>query len=188
MAEFQSFEAGTEVIGDVLMAFVAGFPQEAEALGRRILEKHGLSTHQSGRYYPLQSFLDAMKEISDSFSSQMLFRIGEQIALHAVLPPAIADLQMCLSSIDTAYHMNHRGGEIGTYDYQYLGKDPVSGLERARMVCRNPYPCAFDRGVIEGFVKRFKPAGSYDVVVRHDDSEACRQRAGESCTFIITWC
>jgi len=187
MAEFKSFESGTEVIGQVLEAFVAGFPKEAEALGLKILQKHGLSSPQSKQYYPLQNFLDAMKEISDSFTSQMLFRIGEKIALHAVLPPAIEDLQMCLSSVDTAYHMNHRGGEIGRYDYKYLGKDPTNGLDRARMVCHNPYPCAFDRGVIEGFVKRFRPAGAYDVVVRHDDSEPCRQHEGASCTYVITW-
>lgn len=185
MAEFKSFARGVEVQGEVVMAFLSGFPPEGKAAGVTILERHGLSNPVAGQYYPLQGFLDAMKEISDAFTAQMLFRIGEQIALHAALPPGIDDLQKCLALIDTAYHMNHRGGEIGRYEYHYLGGE--RGLQRASMVCRNPYPCGFDRGCIEGFARRFKPQGSYDVVVRHDDSQPCRRNGQDSCTYIISW-
>ena len=104
-----------------------------------------------------------MKEIQDKFSSELLFRIGEKIATNAILPPGINSLETCLASINTAYHMNHRRGEIGSYEYSYLGGG--SGLKRAKMICPNPYPCAFDRGVIHGFAQRFKPAGAVDVIV-----------------------
>lgn len=185
MAEFKSFSPEVEVTGEVLMAFLAGFPQEFREAGLRILGKHGLSDPEPKHFYPLQSLLDAMKEISDSFTAQMLFRIGEQIALHAVLPPGIDDLQKCLASIDVAYHMNHRGGEIGRYEYAFLGtKD---GLEQATMTCPNPYPCAFDRGVIEGFARRFKLPELHDVIVRHDDSKPCRRKGDESCTYLVSW-
>jgi len=185
MVEFRASSTAVEVLGEVLMAFASGFPQEGRSFGIKILEKHGLSTPEPQKYYPLQSFLDAMKEISDTFSAQMLYRVGEQIALHAVLPPGIDDLEKCLGLIDTAYHMNHRGGEIGKYEYQFQGTE--GGLQRARMICNNPYPCAFDRGVIEGFAKRFKSSASYDVVVRHDDSAPCRRNGQDSCTYIISW-
>ena len=186
MAEFKSFSPAVEVTGEVLMAFLAGFPQEFRSSGLRILEKHGVAEPRTKEYYSLQNLLDAMKEISDTFSAQMLSRIGEQIALHAVLPPGIDDLQKCLESIDIAYHMNHRGGEIGSYDYKLL--EPEGGLGKATMTtCPNPYPCAFDWGVIEGFAKRFKSSGSYDVVVRHDDSQPCRRKGNESCAYVITW-
>jgi hypothetical protein len=185
MAEFKSFSSDVEVTGEVLMAFLAGFPQEFRSSGLLILEKHGLSDPKPDSFYALQRFLDAMKEISDSFSAQMLFRVGEQIALHAVLPPGIDDLQKCLSSIDVAYHMNHRGGEIGRYEYKFLGTQ--GGLEKATITCPNPYPCAFDRGVIEGFARRFKLPEFHDVIVRHDDSAPCRRKGNESCTYVISW-
>ena len=95
-----------------------------------------------------------MKEIQDKFSSEMLFRIGEKIATNAVLPPGIDSLESSLASINTAYRMNHRRGDIGGYEYTYVGE--VGGLKRAKIVCANPYPCAFDRGVIHGFAQRFK--------------------------------
>jgi hypothetical protein len=58
--------------------------------------------------------------------------------------------------------MNHRRGEIGSYEHKYLGEE--GGLKRAKIVCPNPYPCAFDRGVIQGFAWRFKPSGAVDLV------------------------
>ncbi len=186
MAEYTSFEPGVEVLGDVLSAFVAGFPPEFRESGLAILAKHGIGAPRPGEFYPLQSFLNAMKEIGENYSDQMLFRVGQQIALYAKLPPEIDSLEKSLASIDVAYHMNHRAGNIGQYGY---AREHTSShaMNKAKMVCANPYPCAFDRGVIEGFAQRFKPPQCLDVVVRHDDSQPCRRHGGDSCTYIIAW-
>jgi len=45
-----------------------------------------------------------------------LFAIGKAIPESAIFPPEIQGLEMGLSAIDIAYHMNHRGGEIGHYN------------------------------------------------------------------------
>jgi len=185
MAEFESFSSKAEVAGEVVMAFLAGFPPEFKSSGLLILEQHGLSEPKLETFYPLQHFLDAMKQISDTFSAQMLFRIGEQIVLHAVPPPGIDDLQKSLELLDVGYHMNHRGGEVGSYRYESLGIQ--NGLQKATMTCRTPYPCAFDRGVIEGLARRYKSPELRDVVVRHDDSQPCRRQGDESCTYVISW-
>ncbi len=185
MAEFKSFAADVEVLGEAIEAFVAGFPPELSKIGSDLLAAKGIDRYRRGEYYPLQSLLDAMKEIQDKFSSEMLFRIGEKIATNAVLPPGIDSLETCQASINTAYHMNHRRGEIGNYEYAYLGEG--GGLKRAKMVCPNPYPCAFDRGVIQGFAQRFKPSGAVDVIVRHDESQPCRRSGANSCTYLIAW-
>src|SRR4030042_4244097 len=103
VAEFQSFAADVEVLGDVIEAFVAGFPPELSKIGSNLLTAKGIDRFRRGEYYPLQSFLDAMKEIKDKFSSEMLFRIGEKIAANAVLPPGIDSLATSLPSINTAY-------------------------------------------------------------------------------------
>jgi len=185
MTEFKSMQPGVEVVGQVIGAFLDSFPPEVKPVGLEILEKHGIKDLAPGTYYPLQSFLDAMKAISDRFGSEMLGRIGERIATNAVLPPGLDSLEACLGSIDTAYHMNHRGGEIGRYLYSFEGTE--KGLSRAKMVCPNPYPCTFDRGVIEGFAKRFKPPNCIDVLVRHDETKPCRRQGADSCTYVITW-
>jgi hypothetical protein len=186
MAEFVSFDPAVEVSGEVVAAFVAGFPQDFKKSGLEILVERGISSPRPGEFYPLQRLLDAMKQIGNRYSDQMLFRVGQQIALHAKLPPDIDSLEKSLASIDVAYHMNHRRGDIGHYVYS-SGENTGSGMHRATMVCANPYPCAFDRGCIEGFAERFKPPQCIDVVVRHDDSRPCRRHGGDSCTHVISW-
>ncbi len=185
MAEFKSFSRNVEVMGEVIEAFIAGFPSELKNLGLEVLGKHGIDNPQQGQFYELQALLDAMREIQDRFSSQMLYRIGENIAGKAKLPPGIDSLEVCLASIDQAYHMNHRGGEIGRYEYVELAEE--GGLKRARLVCPNPYPCSFDRGVIEGFAHRFKTPEIRDVLVLHDESQPCRKKGGDSCTYTVSW-
>lgn len=185
MAEFKSFTPGVEVLGEVILAFMKGFPAGTEKKGSDILGKHGIKDPVPGVWYPLQQFLDAMKELSDIFGAPLLGRIGEQIATNAKLPPDLDSLEKCLGSIDIAYHMNHRGGDIGHYGYSYEGIQ--GGLKRAKIICRNPYPCAFDRGCIEGFAVRFSPQGPNGVTVRHDETQPCRRQGSESCCLIISW-
>jgi len=138
MAQFESFAPGVEVAGEVIQAYIAGFPLEAQELGLKILKTRGIDGPQPGYFYPLQALLDSMKELSDVFGPAILYRIGERIAFTAKLPRKMELLESCLPAIDTAYHMNHRGGEIGHYSYKYVGID--CSLHRAKMVCCKPYP------------------------------------------------
>ncbi len=185
MAEFESFSPEVEVLGEVIEAFIAGFPTELASLGMQILARQGIDDPRRGDFYELQSLLDAMKEIQNRFSGPMLYRIGVNIAGKAKLPPGIDSLESCLASIDQAYHMNHRGGPIGNYEYERIGEE--GGLMRARLVCPNPYPCSFDRGVIEGFTSRFKSSEVKDVIVLHDETQPCRKFGGHSCTYSVSW-
>ena len=78
------------------------------------------------------------------------------------------------------YHMNHRGGEIGSYTLTQIESN------RAVMVCNNPYPCDFDRGILVSSVRGF--AGTTTLVTeKHDASQGCRKLGGESCTYILEW-
>jgi hypothetical protein len=85
VAEFNFFAADVEALGEVIDAFVARFLLELSNIGSDLLAAQGIDRYRRGEYYPLQSLLDAMKEIQDKFSSEMLFRIGEKIATNAVV-------------------------------------------------------------------------------------------------------
>jgi len=185
LAEFKSFVPGVEVAGEAVRAFSEGFSAEVRTIGQDILVRHGINDPRPGTFYRLQSFLDAMKEISESFGSHMLFRIGYEIARNAKLPPGLDVLENCLAAIDTAYHMNHRNGSIGSYTM--VTQPGGRFMNVTAIVCANPYPCSFDWGVIEGFSQRFKPPGSVDIVVRHDDTKPCRKNGAESCTYLVSW-
>ena len=70
---------------------------------------------------------------------------------------------------------------IGHYVYE------AAGDRKLKMTGHNPYPCEFDRGIIEAMAKRFKPAGAALVRVKHDDSAPCRKTGADSCTYWVEW-
>jgi hypothetical protein len=185
MVQFKSFQPHVEVLGEVVAAFIAGFPDGTQEVGYACLARQEIVDPQKGSYYSLQGLLDAMNETADRLGDPVLFRIGCEIVNNAALPPNIYTVNDALPLINEAYHMNHRGGEIGFYQYAYEGR--VDGLHRARMKCRNPYPCAFDRGVIDGFARRFGPERGENVIVREDTTAPCRRNGSFSCDYLITW-
>ena len=186
MAEFSSYEPERiEVIGEVIESFVLGFPEDIRDFGLAVLDKHGMSDLDPVRFYKAQPFLQAMRDVAVRIGRNMMSRIGEQIALRVELPSTWSSLEIALEGLDKAYHSKYRGGEIGNWKYLHQGQ--VGGLTRGAMVSTNHYCCAFDRGVLEGFTKRFSPTGISDALVRHDESQPCRKNGGDSCTYVITW-
>jgi len=179
MAQFQAFAPGVEVNGQTVLAVVAGmaaFKQTAED----ILTKHGIKSPTQAGWYPQQAWLDAFRDIAKSIGPKTLNQIGRSIPQNAKFPPGIDTVEKALSSIDAAYHMNHRGGQIGSYAYKKTG-------ERSGVVeCRNPYPCDFDSGLIEAMIRRFAPAGTMPKV-QHEPGKPCRAKQGDSCTYVVSW-
>lgn len=145
-----------------------------------ILRNHGIHNPVPDQWYPQEAWLAAFAEIQRTIGSSTLRQIGLQIPDIAKFPPEINSIEAALSAIDVAYHMNHRGGEIGTYGFT------MTGDRQGKMVCANPYPCDFDRGIIEAMAERFRPQGSVPVI-RDDGTQPCRKTGGESCTYLITW-
>ena len=179
MAQFKAFSSGVEVNGETVLSIVDGmgaFRNKALA----ILKKNGIEDPKPGQWYLQQAWLDSFKEIADSLGAATLYQIGMKIPENANFPPQVNDPHSGIAAIDMAYHMNHRGGEIGKYGYEKTGDKSVTS------VCPNPYPCDFDKGIIFAMANKFKPPGSV-VKVEHDDSQPCRKKGGESCTYKITW-
>ena len=144
------------------------------------------------QWYPQDAWLSAFEEIAKVVGPTSLFDIGQHVPKHAAFPPQVKDVPSGLQSIDVAYHMNHRkqgramfdpaSGTmvegIGHYGYQRSANE-----NRATMVCENPYPCDFDRGLISSIAKRFESRAT----TTHVDSAQCRKRGDRSCTYVVSW-
>ena len=179
MAQFQAFSPNVMVTGHSVLSVVNGmgtFKQTA----LQILGRHGIQTPQPNEWYSQQAWLDAFREINQSIGAATLCQIGRSIPASAKFPPGIDTIEKALASIDAAYHMNHRGGEIGHLAFS------KSGDRTGTFTCKNPYPCDFDRGIIEAMAARFKPAGAI-VKVQHDPAKPCRKTGGDSCTYLVSW-
>jgi hypothetical protein len=168
-----------QVNGQTVLSVVKGMGAFVQR-GSEILEQHGIKAPEPMAWYPQQAWLDAFQEISKSIGSRTMSQIGQSNPNSAKFPPGIDSVEKGLNSMDTAYHMNHRGGEIGHYTFTKTGE------KKGVMECRTPYSCDFEGGIIQAIVKRFGPSGTTPKIV-HDDSTPCRSKNGDSCTFSISW-
>jgi hypothetical protein len=102
-------------------------------------------------------------------------------------------IKPALASIDVAYHLNHRIGGRVLYDAasgatrdgigHYAFRD--EGPRAALVVCDNPYPCAFDRGIVQAVAERFCAAGDR-VAVEHL-LPGCRRTGDGACRYRVSW-
>ena len=179
MAQFRAFANNVQVNGQTVLSVVKGMGKFSQTASD-ILTRHGIPSPDPMRWYPQQAWLDAFAEISKSIGPRTLNQIGQSIPNNAKFPPGIGSVEQALGSLDAAYHLNHRGGEIGHYNFVKTGE------RQGVMECRNPYPCDFDAGIIQAVVKRFVPNGALPRIM-HDTSKPCRSKQGDSCTFLISW-
>jgi hypothetical protein len=179
MAMFKAYDTKVEVNGETVLSVVDGMGAFKDR-ALKILADCGIPNPAPGQWYPQQSWLNAFKKISDTIGPNTLYSIGVRIPENAKFPPQIDTVDKALTAIDMAYHMNHRNGEIGHYNFEKLGENS------ARVVCPNPYPCDFDRGIVEAMARKFKPAGRV-LVVDHDEKAPCRKKGGDSCTYNVSW-
>lgn len=172
--------ANIDVRGEVVLAILESMHSlGAEAL--KILGRNGITGPGNGTWHPLSGLLSSFREIEGAKTDTTLFTIGHKIHRNAVVPTDIDDFLEALARIDEAYHMNHRGGDIGHYRFERLDGN------RARIISTSLYPCEFDRGVVHGFSALARPAGLDRVFVNHSEDLPCRRRDGESCTYDISW-
>jgi hypothetical protein len=180
MALHRAFQDCVEVNGAAVLAVVEGMGRY-RALAYEILADRGIWAPAAGVWYPQQAWLDAFRDISERLGPASLLQIGKMIPHTARWPDGAQDIHQALVSIDEAYQLNHRGGEIGYYRYLALG--PRAG----QMTCRNPFPCEFDQGILLGITRRFCPPDSALIEIPHPPGAACRKHGDEECVYRLEW-
>ncbi len=198
--EFVAFEPGIEVNGQTVWAVVDGFSLDRRVPSRILVEQgigalgaDGIVKLDPSGWYSQEAWLRAFKRIAEALGPNMLFTIGKRIPENAIFPPFVTDIASAISSIDVAYHLNHRkAGEVmfdegtgamleGIGHYGFERPHPTKPLIVAR--CEDPYPCDFDRGIVTAMARRFEHTSS----VVHVDEHACRKHGGNACTYYVRW-
>ena len=179
MAQFRAYSPRVEVLGEVVLSFV-NVMGAFKSIALDILQANGIEDPRADDWYPQQAWLDSFREIARKVGPNTLYQIGRQLPQQYYFPPGVDSLESVLEDLDDAYRKSHRGGEVGHYRFRVLG------MRTAQMTCDNPYPCDFDRGVIQALAEKFEPPGSL-VDVRHEDDAPCKKNGAESCVYTITW-
>jgi hypothetical protein len=181
MREFECPDEGITVGRGVVDAFVAAFGLY-KAGGERVVCRHlgidGLGG-MGDAHFPVRRFFGAMAELQGHFGGGFMHKVGSFVFDSAVFPPGIDSIERAMALIHAAYHLNHSANAAGRIGgYHWRATDTRSG----RMICDNPYPCAFDLGIIETIARRFVP----EAKVVHEPG-SCRHDGGGSCTYGVGW-
>lgn len=165
----------------VIDAFLAAFgPYKGR--GEKVVCRHlGVEAlgSDANAWFPAAKFLAAMSELQDQFGAPFMRKVGSFIFDKAVFPPGIDDVQKGMQLLDVAYYTNHQNvtpGQIGGYHWK-------ADRERGGLMsCDNPYPCAFDIGIIETITHRFEKGAR----VEHE-AGPCRHNGDDLCRYRVEW-
>ncbi len=175
----QPDDTGAEVLGGIVASIVNAMGAfKAIAVG--LLADRGITEIRPQSWYSLTAFLSCLDAVAKDVGPNTLYQIGRQIPTQAYYPPGRNDLGEVLENLDEAYRLCHRGADVGHYRFQW------TGTQSGRMVSTTPYPCEFDRGVLESLSQRFEP-DSVHVHVVHDELAGCRKLGADSCTYRVSW-
>ena len=177
---FKSNSPNGEVVGESILALVEGMGA-FKSTALKLLEEKGVVDPKPGKWYNLQAYLDAYRNIYEKLGDMTLKVIGMKVPEKAVLPPDLDSIEKLLLGglLDKAYHMNVRGGDIGSYQFKITKKG------KGIMTCTNPFPCSFDMGLINGFMNKLRVSGSIPLVKHIDGS--CRMNGDHMCNYELSW-
>jgi len=178
MAQFKAYSPNVEVNGETVLSVVKGMGA-FRGTALKILSENQIENPQPGKWYPQVFWLNAFKVISEKVGARTLRSIGLKIPETAKFPPQIDSIETALSVLNVAYNMNHRGGNIGKYEFRKTEE------KAGNILCQNPYPCDFDEGIIHGTARKFQKDLEF-VKVTHADGN-CRKNGADSCTYKVSW-
>lgn len=183
MAAYEAFDEDVEVYGQTIIHVVEDalgrFSNTYQSRAREALAENGIDDAEPDEWYPQQSWLDTFDSIGGQLEPHLLDRLGEQIPEVADWPDGLSSIEAGLESIDEAYQRNHRGGEIGFYEFERIDS------QTAAVTSETPYPCEFDRGLIRAVARRYAPVEAF--VFIEEEGSTCRQDGADACTYTVSW-
>ncbi|WP_205596822.1 4-vinyl reductase [Halostella salina] len=171
---------GSEVIGRSPMSYVAASESVTDFMGKQTKSKlanYGIEELDPDEWYPLKVPLAMLYDMRDDYGESSMQNMGRHIPEHVEFPPDIEGVEEALRSVDQAYQHNHRGIDIGSYEFEKVSEN------EGKMVCENPYPCEFDQGLLRGVAEQFTDS----FVDVEEVGDECRAEGGQRCTYRVTW-
>jgi len=180
----------------VLEAYFTAFKTVPDA-PRTMFVRHGLATMgPDGEFEivdaaPLDKVTLATNELIAFVGPQKAFDIGLNVVNHAELPPGAVDIVSALRIFDAGYHLNHLKDGVPMFDPQTgtmldgIGHYAFvsASKHRAVMEVDCPYHCDLDRGILQGWARRFDKSA----LVTHIEPSVCRKNRHRSCRIEVSW-
>jgi hypothetical protein len=187
---------GIEVSGRVVFGLMKAFGQFKALASKYLLEEgvgqkgpDGIAVVDPESWYPMDAQLRAIARFSREMGDSVVHQIGVSMIQEVHWVPEIKDMKTLAEFLDVGYHFNHRkhGKPMGDFatrhmvegigHYHFRGNTPRGSEVEAD----NPYPCAFDKGMLFGAMRKLNTVGA----ILHDETLPCRKRGHKSCLYVI---
>jgi hypothetical protein len=150
--------------------------RQSETVIQQILAAHDLTTIDPETWYPLDTARSIYRSVAEHVGDNTLFQVGLEMIGSAPFPPNVTDVRGVLSILDMVYQMNARGDNIGGISCTFT--DETS----ATIVFTTPFPCALERGIIQGCCDRYDA----QALIEHGANE-CRDQGASRCVYFVSW-
>ncbi|MBC8172013.1 MAG: hypothetical protein H7X77_10085 [Anaerolineae bacterium] len=174
MPHYQSFDPATEITGLSALSLLKNIMHKDIA---DIIHRHGLDQIDPNAWYPLQSLLDVLSDISEGENVTSTF---VSIGMAAAQPgyDAMSEQMKAMSLGEflklyaDVYKSRMRHGETGWIKVEQQAKNHYV------LTLYIPYPDDVFYGVFYAYTRLFRPAGQ-GFTVKYDDKTVSREKGGE---------
>lgn len=180
MSRFTAFDPRTEINGRTASSLFTNINHtEIED----ILRRHGFEQIDPDKWYPIQSILDVLRDVSKGDnSSSNLVAIGMEAARLGIqaLPPQVSHLSIGEFFIEYGkiYQLRHRSGDIGYVRTEIVDADHVI------LYTKMPYPDDLGYGIFFTYARHFCPKNKR-FLLQYDENVARRDNGGEETLYHI---
>jgi hypothetical protein len=143
---------------------------------REAFEERGIHTIEEEEWYPIEDFTAVLEIIEENAGESTLRKLGVVVAENIDWETRPSDPTAALNNISKAMSTCHRGS-IGDYEFK------ETGASSGEIVCKGPYPCTFDKGIVKGTAERY--GASYAKI--SEQNGPCRETGGHACTYEVEW-
>jgi hypothetical protein len=95
-----------------------------------------------------------LRAVAERYGNEAVAYMGELVPVRCIFPQTVQSFRESLQQLNQIFHLNHKSS---SYIGEYL---PYLDIKNEMTVfCHTPhYPAAFNRGILEGFSKKFNHA------------------------------
>jgi hypothetical protein len=182
MAQFVCFYPNATVSGRVVNMLLKIAPLQ-HAPVYETLQRHGLQNPHEEQWYSLQNYLNAYRELSRQLGSYFLLNAGKQFFSFIRLGAEIQTLPDAVKALNEWYKDQHRGEQLEYFQVQGVFPERCE----IQVLCQNPYPCYFDRGLLLALTKKYRPEQAKFFNVELHPNKPNRLMGSDESTYIISW-
>lgn len=140
------------------------------------LDEAGIHALETEKWYSEQSFLNLIKDLSESIGPTALMKMGKHIPDTLDFPQEVFTIDEAFNLLNQLLRRQYRGAKSMYYKIKRINRHAVE------VICCHAYPCEMDMGILSSIADRFTKDGVIPKVIHRS---ACKKNGSSHCAIMI---